>query len=254
MLQEQKELLTTLVEASRKVPRYEQQFRLMSFEGMGTGRQDYIEGAGLSERIRVLGDDVWHLDQEGFLVAQWNVDGSARFSLDEQAFRYYEEFLAKHSEEPAAAIEEEVRRYLDRPEFRERFGAAYDRLAAAEQMLWQANPQDDLTTIGHKLREALQQFATALVEMHQPPGADTDPARTNNRVRAVIEANRERLGERKSDLLEALLSYQSAVTGLVQRQEHGDQKLDDPLTWEDARAAVFQAAMLMFELDRTLND
>jgi hypothetical protein len=115
MLDEQKELLAMLVEASRKVPRWQQQFRLTSFEAMGTGPQDYIEGAGLPERIRVLGNDVWYLDQQGFLDAQWNTDGSARFALNEGAFRYYEEFLAKRSEEPTAAIEEEVRRYLDRP-------------------------------------------------------------------------------------------------------------------------------------------
>jgi hypothetical protein len=120
-------------------------------------------------------------------------------------------------------------------------------------MLWQANPQDDLTTIGHKLREALQQFATGLVEMHQPANVDSDPAKNLNRVQAVIEDNRKHLGERKSDLLSVLLEYHEAVTGLVQRQEHGDQKPGDPLTWEDARAAVFQTAMLMFELDRILN-
>ena len=120
MLDAQRELLATLVEASRKVPRWQQQFRLVSLEAMGTGPQDYVEGAGLPEQIRVLGDDVWYLDEQGFLDAQWNADGSARFALNEGAFRYYEEFLAKHSEEPGAAIEEEVRRYLDRPAFRER--------------------------------------------------------------------------------------------------------------------------------------
>jgi len=43
------------------------------------------------------------------------------------------------------------------------------------------------------------------------------------------------------------------VNDVVQRQEHGDQKQNDPLTWEDARAAVFQTAMLMFEFDRVLS-
>lgn len=120
-------------------------------------------------------------------------------------------------------------------------------------MLWQTNPQDDLTAIGHKLREAIQQFATSMVEIHRPPGVDSDPAHTKSRLQAVIETNRERLGKRKSELLDALLDYQSAVTDLVQRQEHGDQKPNDPLTWEDARAAVFQTAMVMFEFDRVLN-
>jgi hypothetical protein len=254
MLQEQKKLLATLVEAARKVPRSQQQFLLWSVDAMGPiGSEDYIEGAGLSERLPVLGSDVQWLDEQGFLIAQWFTNGTARFTLDEAAFRYYEEFVAKHSEEPAAAIEEEVRHYLDRPEFRSRFADAFDRLAAAQQMLWQTNPQDDLTTIGHKLREAIQQFATSMVEIHRPPGVDSDPADTKSRLQAVIETNRERLGKRKSELLDALLNYQSAVSDLVQRQEHGDQKPNDPLTWEDARAAVFQTAMVMFEFDRMLS-
>ena len=254
MLEEQKELLARLVEAARKVPRFRQQFLLSSFDAMGPiGSDDYIEGAGLSERLQVLASDVQWLDDQGFLIAQWDTNKTARFTLDEAAFRYYENFLTKHSEEPAAAIEEEVRSYLDRPEFRQRFALAYERLTAAQQMLWQANPQDDLTTIGHKLREAMQQFATSMVEIHRPPGADSDPAKTKSRLRAVIETNRDRLGERRSELLDALLNYQSAVNDLVQRQEHGDQKPNDPLTWEDARAAVFQTAMLMFEFDRVLS-
>ena len=217
------------------------------------GSDDYIEGAGLSERLQVLASDVQWLDDQGFLIAQWDTNKTARFTLDEAAFRYYENFLAKHSEEPATAIEEEVRSYLGRPEFRQRFALAYERLTAAQQMLWQANPQDDLTTIGHKLREAIQQFATSMVEIHRPPDVDSDPAKTTSRLRAVIETNRDRLGQRRSELLDALLNYQSAVNDLVQRQEHGDQKPNDPLTWEDARAAVFQTAMLMFEFDRVLS-
>jgi hypothetical protein len=39
---------------------------------------------------------------------------------------------------------------------------------------------------------------------------------------------------------------------IVQRQEHGDQKPGEPLTWEDARAAVFHTAILLHEYDRVL--
>ncbi len=37
------------------------------------------------------------------------------------------------------------------------------------------------------------------------------------------------------------------------RQEHGAQKESETLQWEDARRVVFQTAMVMFELDRTLD-
>lgn len=162
------------------------------------------------------------------------------------------EELRGRSADPAEAVQEEVRRYLDET-FKERFPAAYDRLAAAEQMLWQANPEDDLTTIGHKLREAIQQFATAMVDRHQPSNVDPDPARTKNRLRAVVELHRERLGESKAALLDVLADYQDVVNDLVQRQEHGDQKPGEPLAWEDARIAVFYTALLMYEYDRQFN-
>ena len=40
---------------------------------------------------------------------------------------------------------------------------------------------------------------------------------------------------------------------LVQRQEHGDQKVGDFVTWDDAWATVFQVGNEMFEVDRVLD-
>jgi hypothetical protein len=72
-------------------------------------------------------------------------------------------------------------------------------------------------------------------------------------LRAVVESQRSRLGDAKADLLAALSDYLDAVNKGLQRQEHGDQKVGDPLTWEHARAAVFNTAMLMHEYDRLLS-
>lgn len=253
LLREQEQILFTLVESARKVPRHEQQFLLNSYE---TDQQiasiDVVQGAGLDGELRVLGEDVFILYREGFLEGQWNTDGGARFTVSAAGFAYYET-LRDRSVDPAAAVEEEIRRSLESARFRDRFGEAYDRLAAAEQMLWRSRPEDDLTTIGHKLREAIQQFASAMIDLYQPLEFDADPARTKNRLRAVLEMHRARLGESKTELLTALIEYQDAVNSVVQRQEHGDQKPGDALTWEDGRAAVFQTAILMFEFDRLLN-
>lgn len=252
LLPEQVDLLKMLVEASRRVPRFQQQFLLTSYDtDQEIGSIDYVQGAGLAEPIRVLGDDVWALDQADLISGQWNTSGSARFTVTGKGYSAYETLL-KRASDAAAAIEEEQHRYLDGEGFRARFPAAYERLVAAEHLLWQANPESDLTTVGHKLREAIQQFATALVERHKPPEVDSDPAKTKNRLRAVLELHRDRLGERKADLLGALIDYQDAINGVVQRLEHADQKPDDPASWEDARSAVFQTMNFLVEFDRLL--
>jgi hypothetical protein len=68
----------------------------------------------------------------------------------------------------------------------------------------------------------------------------------------VVNARRADLGERKSEILDALLAYWRATDSLIQRQEHGGQREGEPLTPEDGRRAVFQTAVVMFEADRTL--
>ena len=50
-----------------------------------------------------------------------------------------------------------------------------------------------------------------------------------------------------------LILYWDALNELVQRQEHGNQKLGKHLLWEDARRLVFQMAVVMFEIDRSLS-
>jgi hypothetical protein len=119
--------------------------------------------------------------------------------------------------------------------------------------LWQSSPDVDLTKIGHTLREALQRFATELIEVHDPANADPDIQKTTKRLAAVVDVHRDRLGERKSELLDALIAYQAAVNGVIQRAEHADQKPGEPLTWDDLRSACFQTVNLMVEVDRVLS-
>ena len=70
---------------------------------------------------------------------------------------------------------------------------------------------------------------------------------------AVVSMHRDELGDRRAELLDAILAYQDAVNGVIQRLEHADQKAGDPASWEDARSACFQTMNLMCEFDRTLN-
>jgi hypothetical protein len=76
-------------------------------------------------------------------------------------------------------------------------------------MLWSAESAATFTTIGHKAREAMQAFATELVDQHRPPAVESDPARTLDRVSAVIAMHRPTLGEAQSDLLDAVFSRRS---------------------------------------------
>lgn len=91
LLTEQIDLLKTLVEASRRVPRFDQQFLLTSMEtDQQIGTIDHIQGAGLHEMIRVLSDDVWALKQAGLIEGVWNSNGSARFTVTGQGYEAYE--------------------------------------------------------------------------------------------------------------------------------------------------------------------
>ena len=87
--------------------------------------------------------------------------------------------------------------------------------------------------IGGHCREAMQLYATDLVEHLKP-------------------ADAVKLGDRASDLLQALVAMWDAADGAVQQLVHAGQKQGSPLGWEDVRRTVFLAGVVMFELDRAL--
>ena len=125
---------------------------------------------------------------------------------------------------------------MDSDAFMALFPDAYSRWLKAEQNLWSAEDEPALTEIGHVCREAMQSFSLRLAEGAGTTGVSTDPAKTVERVRAVLsEAN---LGSSHRAMLDALLVYWGTVSDIVQRQEHGSGKEGDPLTWEDARRVV----------------
>lgn len=244
----------TLVEAARTVPRPQQQFVMYVDNSIDQiGNTASVAGDPLPGELPVLEGDVLALIGAGLLSRGTMIWGepTTPFTISAEGFARYEA-MRQRPADPGVAIEDEIRRYLD-DTFKERFPEAQARLAAAERILWKADAADDYTTIGHKLREATQQFATEMVGRHQVSDVHADAAKTKNRLRAVVESQRDRLGTAKADLLKALAEYQDAVNDLVQRQEHGDQKPGDPLTWEDARAAVFHTALLFYEYARLLN-
>jgi len=245
----QQELLQALVEAILTVgPRPKDQKKFTVHESqVGT----YVSHPGLpgGEMCVYLGN-VQALKNAGLL--DMPIPGHYNFDVTPRGCQYYGE-LKQRKVAPLQAIEDTVRTYLERSRFQQMYPQAYEQWSRAGTLLWGPDPQQELTTIGHLCREAMQAFVTALVSQHGPSDVDTDQQKTVARLQAVLRHNASRLGKTEEPFLEALISYWGTVSDLVQRQVHGLTKEGEPLAWEDGRRVVFQTAIVMFEIDTSLS-
>lgn len=151
-------------------------------------------------------------------------------------------------------VEAEVRRFLEGQAFTRRHPEAAKAWSAAMAALWSATTPGDFDNLGGQSRVAMQQFVGSVIEAYgSPANMDPDVAKTRNRMRAVIGHHRAAIGDTAAELLDALLGYWSAAIESVQ-QLHKASQLEGrrPLSWEDARRAVFQTGLVMYEIDRTL--
>lgn len=249
LLPGQEELLEELIEATQALPRHAQELTLIS----GTDQEPgdlVLTSEG--RMIKALRSDIWQLKREGLISARWNVSSEVPvpFGLTKSAYDWYQE--RRRASDAMEGVDVEIGIHLRSEGFRERYPGAHQRWSEAIDLVKESTPDQDLTTVGHKAREAMQRFVSELVEHYEPSEVEGDPAKTINRMRAVLDMAASSLPERRRDLLESLLALWKAVNGLVQRQEHGDQKTGDPVTWDDARATVFQTGLVMFEIDRVL--
>ncbi len=236
----------TIVEMVRSVPRNERHaFLLVELNQMTLVR---MHGAAASPTV--LASDVRALEAEGLLR---RASGGSRvttpYDVTPAGFEYYDR-LKREAGGPAEAMEDSVTRYLDAPNFATRHGPSYAKWRQATDELWSTDSERELTSVGHHIREAMQLFATELVEMHNAIEAPADPEKTVDRLRAVLALAAPKLGQTEKPVLDAMVVYWGSVTDLAHRQEHGVAK-EVPLVWEDARRLVFQTAIVMFELDRT---
>jgi len=237
---EQVELLVRMVEAEQDVPRDQRRWFRVSSLGMG----DILQGP--TQQFQVVKADLDELEMRGYLRGDYNEN----YTVTNDGRAFYAA-VRQHEGAPAEQADAAIRRYLDGDVFRADYPEAYDRWSRAENDLWAADSEKELTTIGHRLREALQQFATAAVERYQPDDVDPDITKVNRRLGAVIAQKLPDLPESVANLLRSQGDLSEAAVDLVQRQEHGDQKQGAELQWEDARRAVFAVATTMFELART---
>jgi hypothetical protein len=248
---DQEQLLTALVEARRALPAdHRSPFLVPPYDGRGS-RYFLMLPRPSAFRLTAYLGDVTTLIEAGLLRAEHGQRGLKAVDLTNRAFAAYDAIRAREGG-ATARREAYVHRYLDDAATRARYPAALAKLDEADALLWADGGDQSLSTIGHLCREALQLFAAVLVAEVGVAEAEPDPARTKNRVRAALDQLGAELGGRERNLLTALLDYWSAVNGVVQRQEHGSQAAERPLTWDDARRVVFHTAVVMLEIAASL--
>lgn len=176
---EQEELLAEMVEGGRGVPRAEREWLFVSF-----GQGAFLQGPGIG-REDVPAGDLQMLEREGLIhvISYSPRDGNPTYVITPEGHNFYRQSLDK---DPTARQETELRHFLNSDGFKARYSEAYAKWSEAESLLWSADSEREFTTIGHKVREALQEFATAAVEEHKPENVESDPALVNRRLGAVI--------------------------------------------------------------------
>jgi hypothetical protein len=178
----------------------------------------------------------------------YNSQGSRLFYVQPQGIQFYEE--TKRSSPALQTLEDELRHFIGAREFQESHPTAFAKWEQAASLLWAADSAQQLSTIGHLCREALQEFAASLADLERVDVSTIEPSKTVSRLKAVLAGRAATLGTTEAAFLEALISYWGTVSDLVQRQEHGAQRERGPLVWEDARRVVFQSCVLMYEVTR----
>ncbi len=247
---EQEDLLTQLVEAERRVPRADRDYFVVLRSHNSKPRVGLQHRGWPADHPGVFEGDIDILAEAGLLSMPSNPRDRI-FSVAPKGYRYYRDMMLRKGQ-PLERVQNRVREYVASEPFRKSYPAAYAKWTQAEELLWaEESPAND-TTIGHLAREAMQEFATALVERFKPTEVDKDKTKVKNRLRAVFQTCKSDMGEKEANFVAALGSYWDCVSDLVQRQEHGGQKEGSPLAWSDSRRVVFQVAVVMLEIDGTL--
>lgn len=245
---EQKELLSILVEASRNVPRHGRQKFMVSRSTDG----DELVHDGLKSKTWIFYGDAEILANERLVDISVGSHGTPLLQVTPLGYKYYE-YIKQQVGQPSQQLEAEVKSYITSDSFKMKYPKAYQKWVDSESQLWSSESESELTTIGHLCREAMQEFAEELVNLHRPSKVDPNIAHTVARIKSVINKYRATLGKTVYPFLEALVAYWGTVNDLVQRQEHGGQKEGEAIKWNDARRVVFQTIIVMYEIDRSLH-
>jgi hypothetical protein len=199
---EQQDLLCLLVETSRSLPRNKREKFLLQY-----GMDGYYLGHPRLPHFqaKIYKGDVEHLNRVGLVFASYG-DRYLVFDVTPEGFRYYEYLKSKNSQ-PLRRTESHSRAHLFSDQFQTHYPKTFNKWSEAEKLLWEPESATQLTTIGHLCREAMQEFATELVDKHKPANVDTNKAHDVSRIKSVISANATQIGDTTHHFLDVLLSY-----------------------------------------------
>lgn len=248
LLSEQRELFMQLVEASLRQPRDDKRPFLLAITNES---EDIIHSSLPGGYVRSNEEDVETLARNGLISAKRPQKYTVSFYVTPEGFAYYNE-LKTQGAGPVEQVETDLRHLFDSTAFRQRYPEAHKKWVSAEKLLW-TDTEQALSTIGHLCREAMQEFATVLVERFEPADASTNKQADVNRIKAVVGAQEARLGTTRTALMDALIAYWGTLTDMVQRQEHAGGKEGEPVTWEDARSVLVHTLVVFAEFDRSLS-
>lgn len=242
-----------LVEADRSLPREDRrEFRATKAALPGRLVYEICHKGFPNYKRQAYCGDLDELECQGFI--RYGSHHRVLFDVTAAGYEAYCE-IKERDGNPLEKVESSLLAYLDEGSFRQRFPNAYEKWMKAAHALVATNTDRLLTQIGHDCREAMQEFATVLVNEFHPAEVDRNKAHTVSRIRTILNQNKASMGmgEATEAFLDALLSYWGTIDDLVQRQEHGAQREGKALVWEDARRVVFHTGIVMYELDRTLH-
>ncbi len=119
-----------------------------------------------------------------------------RFDVTPLGSKYYEHLMNQIGE-PIEKLEKSLTGYLDVECFQRTYAIAYQKWRDAEQLLWAADSsQQLLTTIGHLCREAMQEFASTLMERYRLQEAYPDKSKTIARIAQRLKCAKAKLATR----------------------------------------------------------
>ena len=246
---DQEELLSTLVEAVRNVPR-EQRQKFAAIADVGDDLTTILHPGLTNGEMKAYIGHIEALGNEG-LISISHQQYVIYFDVLPLGFKLYEH-LKQRIRQPLQQVEAHIRNYLNTGYFQQKYPSAYQKWSQAEAILWSSDSVEQSTTIGHFCREAMQEFADIIVKDYNLSEVDNNKAHTVARIRTILESQIVKIDTSIKPFVEALLTYWGTVSDIIQRQEHGGQKEGEVLVWDDGRRVVFHTAIVMLEISNFL--
>ena len=129
---EQKELLTLLVETSRKMPRDERRKFIVA---QSQGGDTLLVPGHPNQNFKVYMGDIEILAREGLVDITYGSRGSPNVNVLPLGYAYYKH-MNRQSGQPLDNVEKQVRSYLNAESFHQKYPNAYQKWVEAEDMLW----------------------------------------------------------------------------------------------------------------------